>query len=188
MSISDLRKAWRAWFVLAVLAVGLLIYLHNKSEAEKAQAMARAVKALPAGTEQAWIAYVDHRLAGAIERRGGSVRIAVANQEVLSRDPAVGLIFGSDEHRLSLNTPYHIICDTVTGGVVEFGVRDDVDGPIEVSIWGMGPYSALAPIAPVLLTEKAPSLSVDKQSVAAARLSEKLCDRVSARLHEIMAE
>jgi hypothetical protein len=73
---------------------------------------------------------------------------------------------------ISRNTPYKIICTPLFASI-EFGQGED---SILVPIYGlMTPQE-----------EQAPQLGVDKESIAAAHLSEMLCGWISASMQNIM--
>jgi hypothetical protein len=124
----------------------------EKLEADK------AVLALPAGTEEAWLAHVDRRLATAIQSQAGAFAVT----------SGPGL---SDETKLvSRNTPYQVTCSPYFGGSVEFGSGDN---SVVVRI-----FDFLADKT----VDDAPLLGVSKQSIAASDLSRTLCARISAAL------
>lgn len=157
--------------VLALLSYGLL---QIRNAQDQKLALARAVSILPPGTEAAWVAYVDGRLAKTIRRRGDSVLVVQFEDQLLGTNTVV-----------SPTTPYKVSCDWAIGAVVWFGTKEVEwegkkmmllqDSSIMVQVAG-----ALAP------PEEAPALGVDAESIAANHLSELLCERISARLREIM--
>jgi hypothetical protein len=79
----------------------------------------------------------------------------------------VGSEFGSYREYISINMPYKITC--LDGALIDFGVGND---PLEVLIY---PWLGV------------PALGVDKTSIAAKRLHEALCRKVSDRVQAIMS-
>ena len=143
--------------------------------------VAKAVSVLPPGTEEAWLAYVDRRIAATLTRRGRTV-------EVSSLVPQIQQEF------VSINTPYKIDCITVTdiedqprhapptgGGRmlpifadVTFGYGDDSTTAFILGAVGPG-------------VEDAPQLVVHPKSIAATKLYGTLCRRISDGVQAIMA-
>jgi hypothetical protein len=163
----SVKRALPAIFIASVVAaLAIFLYGARQTNAEKEQqlALARAVSVLPAGTEEAWTAYVDRRFAVAIEHRGGGVRVAALGDHILRKTTFV-----------SRNTPYRLTCSPAIGAFFMFGQGDD---SIMVPVYGSWAVDRDA--------EPPPALGVDKRSIAATHLSEMLCERISTRLNEIM--
>lgn len=186
------RTAIRIVFFAGSLATSLYgfygMFIHVQGKQHE-RAIAQAMSALPPGTDEAWTAFVDRRFAGAIQRRGGMVIIGIPSEHIVetARPPKVTktseMIFSFGETRISPNTPYEVDCTPELGAAVSF--RTGAGGPL-VGIYGAWPYLALTPIA-IELTEGPPPLGVDKKSILAKQLFERLCGRVSAHMQEIMA-
>jgi hypothetical protein len=119
----------------------------------------RAVSVLPPGTQDVWVAYVERRVAAAIQ----------------SKASAISVTSGADETTyVSRNTPFKVSCNPRTGGSVEFGYGEN---SVSVPIYGwLVDWEA----------EKAPPLGVIESSVAAATLSKTLCERISATLSKVV--
>lgn len=175
--------------------IGTFKYGIHKSDeaAERKRALAQSVSVLPPGTEEAWTAFVDHHLSGAIQRQGDKVRVAMMGEKILDYGKTaktIGLVFGSSEVEISPSTPYDVSCDPGLGASVDFGretrsVMTDTHS-ITVPIYGLYPYIALMPIPRNLKEEAEPSLGVDIGSIAAQHLSDVLCARIRSYLKSIM--
>jgi len=74
------------WVVAAIVALGIAtIVVANSHDPDQQQAKretadrewqaAKAVSVLPSGTEDAWIAYVDRKIAAAITRKGNAIHV-----------------------------------------------------------------------------------------------------------------
>lgn len=151
--------------VAAVLAMFYYGAIQSRHVEERKLALARAVSVLPPGVDTAWTAYVDRRVASAVQRRGNNVQVAALGDHILGRTNFV-----------SRDTPYSVSCGSVIGAIVWFGAGND---QIMVPIYGP---SLVEPGA-----DEVPALGVDSRSIAATRLSEALCERISVRMQEIMA-
>jgi hypothetical protein len=126
--------------------------------------LARAVRTLPAGTEASWFSYVDRQFASAIEPDGDALKVAATGDHILGKTTFV-----------SRNSPYQIDCDPALGVTVSFGTGDDA---IMVPIYGV--------LRVELKDTKPPALGVDPESVAAAKVTDQLCQRVAARMQATM--
>ncbi len=156
------RFKWLA--ICAAVASGLIYYVFSARQSTIAvQAkldLDKAVSVLPPGTQEAWIGYVDRRVAAAIQQEAGAILVT-------------GL---SDESKyVSRNTPYQVSCSPIIGGSIEFGYGDN---------------SITVPIYGVLLddgkAERPPPLDVANSSFAAANLSRTLCERIAVSLNKIL--
>jgi len=156
------RFKWLA--ICAVVASGLIYYVSSARQNTIAMQarldLDKAVSILPLGTQEAWIEYVDRRVAAAIQLRSGTISVADL----------------SDESKyVSRNTPYQVSCSPVMGGSIEFGYGDN---------------SITVPIYGVLLdrskAESPPPLDVTNSSLAAANLSRALCERIAISLNKIL--
>ena len=147
--------------IACVAVVGIVYYAYSekqKSIAERAQLNRdKAVSVLPPGTEEAWIAYVDGRIAASIQSRAGAISVLDTSNETTF---------------VSRNTPYKVSCSPITGGSVVFGYGDD---SITVRI-----YDLFYPVS------QSPHLGVIASSIAAANLSKTLCERISESTSKIM--
>jgi hypothetical protein len=163
------RGKWSAAFagiMLASIIAGacaVFYYVHSadqKALEDQAKLNAdRAVNVLALGTEEAWTAYVDRRVAAAIQIKAGAI---------LATDD-------SNEARfLSRNTPYQVKCAPMESSV-EFGYGDS---SVTVPIYGWLVERE---------AESRPALGVIESSVAAASLSRKLCERISVSLSKIVS-
>ena len=160
----------RKWLVptiaLGAILTAALYYVDAKRTEQRLEAdelkAALSVSVLPAGTEEAWSAYVDRRIAATMQREGRVIHVVGMLDRILSKTTIV-----------SANSPYAISCDPLGAGI-QFGYGDDA---IKVSVFGV-----LAEIS----AEKAPALGVNPRSIAAVQLREHLCRRISARVQAIM--
>ena len=150
--------------VLICIVVGGVVYYaystQQRSLAEKAQLdNEKAVNVLPPGTQDAWIPYVERRVAAAIQIKGGAISVASVLDETTF---------------VSQNTPFKVSCSPSTGGSVEFGY---------------GENSVTVPIYGWLVdrdAESPPPLGVNRSSVAATNLSRILCERIAASINKIV--
>jgi hypothetical protein len=153
------------WFAICgAISLALIYYVYDARQSKLAlQAkwdLDKAVNVLPPGTQEAWLEYVDRRMAVAIQSKAGALFVT-------------GL---SDEPKyLSRNTPYQVSCYPNMGGSIEFGY---------------GENSTTVPIYGLMLddkkTEKAPLLGVADSSIAAANLTKILCERIAASLTRLL--
>ena len=123
---------------------------------------ANAAAVLPAGAKDAWVAYVDRRLAAAIVRDGTMLRLRTLFDSVTSATTI-----------LPVTTPYTIHCD-LAGGTIVFGYGNKIAA---VRIFAMSVE---------LPGEKPPALGVNENSIAAQQLRTKLCARISDKLKAII--
>ena len=137
----------------------------NSVEQRSQRELAQAVEVLPPGTEVTWMKYVDQQLWRAIQRNGETLKLTNRLDQVLRK-----ITF------ISLNSPYSITCDPVLGIDVDF----TASGVGTISI----PFYVTTNTK--LNKETPPSLSVDVLSVAAARRTASLCERVSEQMQEIV--
>lgn len=157
-----------AFIAIAVLA-GTAYFVdlgERKSRADHELEVARAVRVLPSGTEQAWLQYVDRRIAATLVRRENAIQVVAFGDNVRGNTTIV-----------SINTPYQVQCDPISGGSVDFGYGDN---PVTVPIFGL---MVMDPSA-----EKAPPLGVNMTSIAATKLTEALCRRISDRVQAIIGQ
>src|ERR1700682_3541813 len=131
--------------LICIVGGGVVYYAYStqqRSLAEKAQLdNEKAVNVLPPGTQDAWIPYVERRVAAAIQIKGGAISVTSVLDETTF---------------VSQNTPFKVTCSPGTGGLVEFGY---------------GENSVTVPIYGLLVdreAERAPPLGVIQRSVAAA--------------------
>jgi hypothetical protein len=150
--------------LIACIAVGGIAYYaysdKQRSLAEQAKLnVDRAVSELPPGAQDAWIAYVERRVAAAIQSKAGAISVTSVPDETTF---------------VSRNTPFKVSCSPSTGGLVEFGYGEN---SVSVPIYGwLDDREA----------ESAPPLGVIESSVAAAALSKILCERISATLSKLV--
>ena len=151
-----------------VAALAYYAYTNHKNTlAEQAKLQTdMAVSVLPPGTQQAWIAYVDRRVADSIQTRSGSLLIKGMSDSAMRQATIV-----------SRNTPYRLTCSTILGSSVEFGYGESA---VIVPIYGAMLFGPA--------TEKPPELGVIRSSVAATELSRFLCDHISARLDVLLSK
>jgi hypothetical protein len=128
---------------------------------------AKAVSVLPPGTEQAWLAYADRRIAATMRRQGSAVQVVGLLDRLQNRTTII-----------SISTPYQISCGSRLGTDVKFGSGDDsITIPIVGDLVRLTDRSA----------EYAPQLGVHPRSIAATKLYETLCREISDRVQAIMA-
>src|SRR5579872_1755847 len=140
---------------IIALVFGAGIALHVVSDhrrqvlADQEAQAARAVTVLPPGVEDEWGAYVDAQIATSIFRRAGTVEIFGPTMAV------------------SVNTPYAVSCDPLSGASIKFGFGDDV---ATVEIIGPAMRASSFQMAGTRFIDSAsrpvPRLPVDVQSIA----------------------
>ena len=156
---------WGAALVLGAVVImqyagGVKLDRANKKRVTKA---AMAVRILPPGTKEVWLQYVDRRFSALLHREGAVIHITSIFGDVLGG------------HRfVSANTPYIISCDPLLGGSIRFGYGENA---IEVYLYGLLAWG----------THHHPPLGVHRQSIAAKRLYEDLCARITERVKKMMA-
>jgi hypothetical protein len=138
----------------------------------------KAVSVLPPGTEDAWLAYVDHRIAATLHRTGNVIQITDGLNEMLGITQYV-----------SANSPYEISCDG-HGGTLTFGHVSSVSCgesgvPESDSEYSVDIYGSVTNADPS--AEKAPPLGVSEQSVAAVHLNKVLCQRIAEQAQKLVA-
>jgi len=175
---------------LLLLIAGTAIffyYIHNRQAEQDASVQAqeleaaKAVTVLPPGTEEAWDAYVDRRVASLLQRRGNSVRLNDLMSKMMSTITIV-----------SVTSPYEITCG-ITGSSIDFPQTATKFGD-EVAILTLDIYiisqnsepaqqkSESKKLAYINLDssgEQPPPLGVDIKSTAAEELREHLCQRIT---------
>jgi hypothetical protein len=165
----DGSSKWSAAFACIVLAsiiagaCALFYYLHSSNQKaleDQAKLNAdKAVNVLASGVEEAWTAYVDRRVAAAIQVKAGAISVTDDSNET---------------RFVSRNTPYQVKCAPMESSV-EFGFGDN---SVTVPIYGwLVDREAESP----------PPLGVIESSVAAASLSRMLCERISVSLSKIVS-
>lgn len=132
---------------------------------ERRAVAALAVTALPAGTENLWNAYVDRRLAVAVQR-GPSVVAVLADID--------GFLGNTND--IPFETPFEVACTRNFGAVISFG-----SGGATVLTSIFGPTMVSPP------AEQAPTLDINPRSVAALGLQKRLCDRVTMGVRTALA-
>jgi hypothetical protein len=164
----DGSSKWSAAFACIVLAsiiagaCALFYYLHSSNQKaleDQAKLNAdKAVNVLAPGIEKAWTAYVDRRVAAAIQVKAGAISVTDDSNET---------------RFVSRNTPYQVKCAPMDSSV-EFGSGDN---SVTVPIYGwLVDREAESP----------PPLGVIESSVAATSLSRMLCERISLSLSKIV--
>ncbi|MSO70811.1 MAG: hypothetical protein EXQ88_02150 [Alphaproteobacteria bacterium] len=135
---------------VGALFTGLYVFGFSTREVHKEkgpeETVAKAVRVLPEGTEEAWIAYVDRRVAAAIQRRGDNLQVVTWMDYVFKTSTFV-----------FRNMPYSISCmqPELGGGSVKFGQENDV------RIFGI--------MNPSRTEDPEPPLGVHAQSIAGQR-------------------
>lgn len=155
------------WIGALLAFIGYKVYWDRSQaviEAAYAQKRAteKAASVLPPGVETAWNAYLDRQFARAIQPQGDVVRVRDYTTELTSATILV-----------SRNSPYQVDCDPFNGGKIEFGQGDNATS---VTVYG---YATAGP---------RPPLGVGRDSIAAKRLSEAMCARMAAHMHDVMRE
>ena len=142
-----------AWTFIVASA----FYLWSEKQRREHQniADARAVTTLPVGVQRQWESYVAQRLSQRITSNGRQLRLKQDFDDTWGVSTVV-----------SINTPYTVHCDDVTGVEVNFG--DDIG----VTAFG-------------LFADDEPPLGVDEKSVAAKRLRALLCETVIAYMRSV---
>ena len=158
---------WTLWIGAFLAFIGYSVYEDHRQAAIEAaysqkRATQKAVSVLPPGVETAWNAYLDRQFARAIQPQGDVVRVRDSTTELTSATILV-----------SRNSPYQVDCDPFNGGKIEFGQGDNATS---INVYG------LATAGP------RPPLGVASDSIAAKRLSEAMCARMAAHMHDVMRE
>jgi hypothetical protein len=150
-------------FVTCIAVCGIVYYGYSEKQKSLAQQAKlnfdTAVSVLPPGTQEAWIAYVERRVAAAIQSKAGAISVTSLLDETTF---------------VSRNTSFKVSCSPSTGGSVEFGY---------------GENSVTVPIYGWLVdrdAESPPPLGVNRSSVAATNLSRILCERIAASINKIV--
>jgi hypothetical protein len=141
---------------LLVFVVGTAVFMVRDVQQKRAERRERArqmaVRVLPAGAREAWVAYVHGRVASAITRNAQDVSL------IRIGEPAQHIPFG---------TPFDVECDTLAGsGAVIFRPSRQA---VIVPVYGSGAKQSQA---------LAPPLGVLRQSPAAISLSDLLCKTI----------
>ncbi len=157
------RTLVQGLFVVAAVGVGYFFYkieIEYRAGVEAKLRADQAVEALPPGTEAAWVAYIEQRVAASIQAEQGSIRVVGRGYQVLKSTKL-----------LARNTPYQVKCS-----------------PLGISVeFGHGENAITVPISGVLVIDgKEPALGVIASSKAAERLSRVLCERVGLLVREIL--
>lgn len=158
-----LRKLTTWLFVIAAAVGGYYFYQNEKEKQALADARMRAeraVEVLPAGTEEAWLTYIEKVVEATIKPEEGQIRVIAMGDKVMKGTTLV-----------SRNTPYQVQCSPFLGISV---------------IFGHGENSVTAPLSGVLALDRSPPLGVSKASKAAEKLSSTLCARVGVLMREIL--
>lgn len=150
--------------MIAFFCFPLWSYFSQKSDDQAFEAE-KAVSILPEGVEAAWLSYVDRRVAATVQRTGPLVKVHGDLDHVTNKTTII-----------SVNTPYRVECDALTGGTVTFGRLDD---SVTVTIFGLMVADPSA--------ERAPSLGVNRLSIAATNLTKTLCSRLANAVAAAMA-
>lgn len=151
----------------------------KRTESDAEAAAEKAVSVLPPGTEDAWLAYVDRRIAATLHRSGSVIQLTGGVNDIMGTTAYV-----------SVNSPYGISCN-VGDGDLTFGYghasvtcpdggEPEIDNDFTVAVYG--DVTNADPSA-----ERSPPLGVHKLSIAARNLDKSLCKRIAERLQEIMA-
>lgn len=178
----------RKWIIAALvvlLGIAGLSYVRNGAAESKDRvqsdaeiAAAKAVSVLPAGTEEAWLAYVDRRIAATLHRSGSVVQLTGGVNDIMGKTAYV-----------SVNSPYEVSCFAGQGSLTfgyghasvfcPNGDEPEIDNDFTVAVYGY--VTNADPSA-----EKSPPLEVSKLSAAARNLDKTLCKRIAERVQEIM--
>ena len=89
-------------------------------------------------------------------------------------------LFNATSH-ISRNMRYRVFCDRLFGASVSFGAGDET---FDVQIIEPFQFDDVGPVKAG--NDGTPALSVWPDSVAAGRLSDRLCDRIITRIPELM--
>jgi hypothetical protein len=141
---------------LTVFVVGTAVFMvrdvRQKQAERRELARQMAVRVLPPGARDAWVAYVHDRVAKAITRNPGGVSLMAA---------------GGPAQRIPFGTPFDVECDTMAGsGAVVFKPSRQA---VVVPVFGPGAKHSQTP---------EPPLGVLRQSPAAIGLSDLLCKTI----------
>jgi hypothetical protein len=178
-------RGWVIGALVVLLGIAALSQIRKgdtetskRTESDAEVAAEKAVSVLPPGTEAAWLAYVDRRIASTLHRTGNMIQIT----------DGLNAMLGMTQY-VSANSPYEVSCDMLEGSLA-FGYASSVtcgdsgepesDSDYKVDIYGS--VTNADPSA-----EKAPPLGVSEHSIAAAHLNKVLCQRIAERVQEIMA-
>jgi hypothetical protein len=142
--------------VLFIAGMALFIVRDvRQRQAEQREIAARmAVRVLPPGAREAWVAYVHRRVSRAVTRNLADVSL---------------LEVGGVSKRVPLGTPFDVECDALKGsGAVIFKPASQT---VVVPVFG-------PPEKPGQTAETEPPLGVHRQSPAAIGLSDLLCKTI----------
>jgi hypothetical protein len=184
------RKWLGPTLVSAVIAAAIIYYFHeervrraaspNTAQTEQELEAAKAIAVLPPGTAEPWDSYVDRRIAATLHRTGTTVQLINPINEMLGKTVYV-----------SIYSPYEISCD-VLGGSIAFGYsqrtmtsRNGENGDSSDDL-SLNIYGVVAEADPT--AEKPPPLGVNIQSIAAAKLGKRLCQRIAERMETIFGQ
>lgn len=171
-----MQRRGLGWIFTILVLVGAILFVRNadrkRDEADKRRAEVAAENALikaaalsvtdlPPGVQARWERYADEGFEGTISVENGQRRIGEASTAYIS-----------------MNTPYRISCDGLSVTVV-FGEGEDAPQARVIEGPGGGLNSLIA--APRLKAEGL-ELGVDPESIAAKKLGEMLCARVSKKM------
>ena len=175
------------WALVLFIAVATIAHYANGKKdkqaaidsKQKIDAARDAVSVLPQGTEDAWDAYVDRRLAATLHRSGSTIQLLGGVNEMMGKTVL-----------LSVNSPYQILCE-FGGGSIKFGYAqqamtcpngEEAEIDDDNSVYIYGAFADSDPSA-----EKPPPLGVYGQSIAAKELQKRLCQRIADKVQAIMA-
>ena len=150
--------------------VGLLFYgfhyIGNKQakEAQIAREVDRQVSIIPSGTEEAWQAFIDRRVAAVLRREGRLVKL----DDDTHRNIMEQAIY------VSLNVPYQISC-TLKTATVQFGATGDNSQGMDDGVEFFNVYLDGDRTIRGHTAEKAPSIGIPPNSIAAATLRDHVC-------------
>lgn len=178
------RNGLRPWILgaLALAALAGAAKYQSDREEEAELAALRAVSVLPAGSEEAWNAWVDHEITTKVVRYGRTFKVA-------------GYLPSAPMY-VSINMPYTVECaygiDIDFGDSANSGTIVDIDSPwhrvdpapVEVPTSEGLDLSGLIPYVP----SRPAGLSVVPNSIAANGLRQRLCARVAAALSILTRE
>lgn len=146
------KIGWLLWAALAVVAIAAWLnhvwpdLTAKRPAPPQAKADAQLVSPViaSAAQEDAWLAYVDRRIATALRREGAVIFVAVDLGQFTNRTTAV-----------SRNTPYTVSCDTMNGGSIQFASNQ---GPAPIDELRVTVFGMMASVDPA--AEKPPEVGV----------------------------
>jgi len=169
--------------VLMLSFIGLVLYGFNylgnqQTEAARIKSeQAKQVSVIPPGTEEAWQAFIDRRVAAVLRREGRLVKLDDDSHRKLMEKASY----------VSNNAPYQITCDLTTASV-QFGTDSDTNQGVNDSVefyFNVKPEGTTA--APGYIVDQPPPVGVPQESIAAATLRDHVCQYLANKVQALFS-